>query len=459
MHANDIRQRLLALLTAAVLLALCGCAPSGPQDSAQPAAAPSPSPSLPQPTTPEPDSDSASEDALVFLTYTSEEDAIRDAQIFSEKTGVDVVVAEGSDQAYELMLLDFAAGKHTYDLMLIDNALGSLYTSDDLIDRGYYSPLQGSERIERCVSSMLPALQQCVTRDGVIYALPHFVKTKVIEYDDWLYEARDTGDLRAYAMRTGKTATKSDVEVLPEMQSYPSWNALLENALSSFTGELACNAMLEQYSLSADRPDFSFDSQEFIDLLALMKDAKLTKDASAAPPFDLNINSFAFYTMDPADPEGSTDLILEHRSIYAPPTVDPENRLAMAYGVIAINAFSDKKDSALRFLEQAADNHYYGYEGYEEGATGGYIAQYGTPYMAACFADASHIRTLTGDDPENQQRWLDLTARFAPITNTGFLTAFNMELFPMYCDGAITAEQCARMTQERFEMSRLEQGR
>ena len=79
--------------------------------------------------------------------------------------------------------------------------------------------------------------------------------------------------------------------------------------------------------------------------------------------------------------------------------------------------------------------------------------------MAACFADASHIRTLTGDDPENQQRWLDLTARFAPITNTGFLTAFNMELVPMYCDGAITAEQCARMTQERFEMSRLEQGR
>lgn len=143
MHANDIRQRLLALLTAAVLLALCGCAPSGPQDSAQPAAAPSPSPSLPQPTTPEPDSDSASEDALVFLTYTSEEDAIRDAQIFSEKTGVDVVVAEGSDQAYELMLLDFAAGKHTYDLMLIDNALGSLYTSDDLIDRGVLQPAAG----------------------------------------------------------------------------------------------------------------------------------------------------------------------------------------------------------------------------------------------------------------------------------------------------------------------------
>ena len=32
----------------------------------------------------------------MFLTYTSEEDAIRDAQIFSEKTGVDVVVAEGA---------------------------------------------------------------------------------------------------------------------------------------------------------------------------------------------------------------------------------------------------------------------------------------------------------------------------------------------------------------------------
>ena len=42
MHANDIRQRLLALLTAAVLLALCGCAPSGPQDSAQPEPLPSP---------------------------------------------------------------------------------------------------------------------------------------------------------------------------------------------------------------------------------------------------------------------------------------------------------------------------------------------------------------------------------------------------------------------------------
>ena len=29
----------------------------------------------------------------------------------------------------------------------------------------------------------------------------------------------------------------------------------------------------------------------------------------------------------------------------------------------------------------------------------------------------------------------------------------------MYRDGAITAEQCARMTQERYEMYRAEQGK
>lgn len=41
----------------------------------------------------------------------------------------------------------------------------------------------------------------------------------------------------------------------------------------------------------------------------------------------------------------------------------------------------------------------------------------------------------------------------------GYLTSFYLEIYPMYRDGAITAEQCARMTQERFEMYKAEQGK
>ena len=83
--------------------------------------------------------------------------------------------------------------------------------------------------------------------------------------------------------------------------------------------------------------------------------------------------------------------------------------------------------------------------------------KFGSPETAACYADAEHIRTVVGDDPENQRRWRELTQRLAPITDAGYLTSFYLEIYPMYRDGAITAEQCARMTQERCEMYKAEQ--
>ena len=51
-----------------------------------------------------------------------------------------------------------------------------------------------------------------------------------------------------------------------------------------------------------------------------------------------------------------------------------------------------------------------------------------------------------------------MQANLVPITDAGFLTAFHLELFPQYLDGAITAEQCAAQTQERYRMYKLEQG-
>ena len=63
-----------------------------------------------------------------------------------------------------------------------------------------------------------------------------------------------------------------------------------------------------------------------------------------------------------------------------------------------------------------------------------------------------------GLDLENQARWREMQANLVPITDAGFLTSFNLELFPQYLDGAITAEQCAAQTQERYRMYKLEQG-
>ena len=123
----------------------------------------------------------------------------------------------------------------------------------------------------------------------------------------------------------------------------------------------------------------------------------------------------------------------------------------MAYGVLVVNAFTDRTEDALRFLDVAADIVQNGIEEKD-------VYKYGIPSTAACYTDEAHLAVSAGLDPETQARWREMQANLVPITDAGFLTSFHLELFPQYLDGAITAEQCAAQTQERYQMYKLEQG-
>ncbi len=449
---GKIRKGAGILLIAALLFSVTSCVQ-------QEIPAQSPLPSHPFESEAQEKADEADEETKLMV-YSIENDLMSIyARVTYERYGVQVMLPEWSNETDEQMLLDFAAGKANYDIVCIDNALGNLYTADGLIDRGYFSPLNGVAQVKESVFHMLPVLQNCVTRDGVIYALPYIARTKVLEYDRALYDAKADGDTDRYSRRTGRAVTSTWLQQVPEQQEYETWDELLNaSVLENGSGELACNAMLEQYILSADEGGFSFDSESFRNALSLMKMADTMMGPASAAPSYMGINCYAYYMEDWFSEGANGELVLECNDVYAPPTIDAQDRLAMAYSALAINAFSEKQEEALRFLECAADIGLNG-DGTEEGKEIGAILKYGSPDTAACYTDDAHIRAIAGNDPENQKRWVELTQRLAPITNTGYLTSFYLEIYPMFRDGAITAEQCARMTQERFEIYKAEQGR
>lgn len=396
------------------------------------------------------------ETGLVLLSY-DDELMTNYANAAYEQFGIQMVLAEVGNEAYEQMLLDFAAGKANFDIVCVSNALGNLYTADGLIDKGYFLSLNDLEHVKESIIHMLPVLQGCVTRNDVIYALPYLVRTKVLNFDRALYDAKADGNTDRYSLRTGKAVSSTWLNQLPDCQEFETWEQLFAtSALEEGNGVLASNAILEQYILSADQEGFSFDSESFQKALSLMKTADTLTGPAFPAPARIGINPLAYYTENWDSTGDNSELVLACDDVYAPPTIDSEKRLAMAYDALAINVFSEKKEDALRFLDCAAAIGWKG-NGKEEGKETGAIMKFGSPETAACYADAEHIRTVVGDDPENQRRWRELTQRLAPITDAGYLTSFYLEIYPMYRDGAITAEQCARMTQERFEMYKAEQ--
>ena len=397
---------------------------------------------------------------LTILSYDAETLA-RYAAAAQAQYGVQLEFAEPDNSAYDQMLLDFAAGKGTYDIVCIDNMVGNLYTADGLIDRGYFAPLGGNEQIARALRSMLPVLQQQAMRSGEIYALPYFVHTKVLEFDRALYTVAQSGDYEAYTRWCGTEFTREDAEKLPEMREYGSWQELMDTgAMHKPADKLAPIAMLEQYTLAADQADFTFDCAEFQSLLELMKRCELNAQTEELLPIQITTGGVTLYSENWLDEVNTDDLFLLYEYLFAPPTADAQDRLAMSYGVMAINAFSGQKDQALLFLESAAKIMLEGDPDFDVKKDREFPnAVYGSVPTARCFTDEAHLIAVAGNDPENQKRWLELTQRLAPITNTGYLTSFYLEIYPMFRDGAITAEQCARMTQERFEIYKAEQGR
>ena len=422
---------------ASMLLILCmvlaGCTgPAAPEEGET--AAEQPAPEAPAAEEAEP---------LTMLVFPPDDVSLY-AEAFTKRTQVEIEFAEPSNAAFERMLTDFAAGKSTYDIVAVDNALGSLYTMDPLLDQGYFLPLTDAPTVGEAVGQMLPVLQELVTREGTVYALPYFVRFKLLEYNESLYQAVAEGQLAQYNRSHFPPVTEKQAEALPPQRAFDSWEELLSSGyLDERSGDLAYNTMLEQYIRNAGEEGFTFDSPEFVRALELMKAAKTADGQTPGDALRLRIGGVASYK----EGEG----IVACNAYYPLPTLDGQERIPMAYGVLAVNAFTDRAEDALRFLDIAADIVQNGIEEKD-------VYKYGIPSTAACYTDEAHIAVSAGLDPENQARWREMQANLVPITDAGFLTSFNLELFPQYLDGAITAEQCAAMTQERYQMYKLEQG-
>lgn len=60
----------------------------------------------------------------------------------------------------------------TYDVMLLDT---SSIDITEVIDKGFALPMTGSEALDAFAASLYPTLQEMITRDGVIYAVPIYL--------------------------------------------------------------------------------------------------------------------------------------------------------------------------------------------------------------------------------------------------------------------------------------------
>ena len=63
-----------------------------------------------------------------------------------------------------------------------------------------------------------------------------------------------------------------------------------------------------------------------------------------------------------------------------------------------------------------------------------------------------------GEDEGNLERWLQLQERLRPVRHGSFQTTFHLDFLPRLQDGALSAEQCAKELQARWEMYQKERG-
>lgn len=389
------------------------------------------------------------------------------AEAMGAALGTDVELVQTSNETDERMIADFAAGRASYDVLELFSGMGVYYSADGFVDKGFYADITDVEGVREAVQAMLPVLRAHVSRDGRYFALPTELRTKTLSFDGALYEAWQAGSLDTYGREHFTVVTDADARFLGGMEKrpYDTWPELI-GAFSNdgfrllhVSGDTIANALLEQYVLGMDEEGFSFDTEGFVSVLELKKACFSETETGAldgtASPLRVDFNSFSTYFID-RSVSPPTAVRERNREVFAPPTVDEKGRLAASVTELAVNAFSTRKKAAFRFLSAAADVGLNGRPDYDPVLHG--AMRYGSLYSAACYADNAHLVEVVGEEPEAQARWLALTERLAVSSSAGFLTAFHNEIFPMYLDGAIDAAQCAALTQQRYEMYRMEQG-
>ena len=421
---------------ASMLLILCmvlaGCTgPAAPEEGAT--AAEQPAPEAPAAEEAEP---------LTMLVFPPDDVALY-AEAFTEQTQVEIEFAEPSNAAFEQMLTDFAAGKSTYDIVGVDNALGSLYTMDSLLDQGYFLPLTDAPNVGEAVGQMLPVLQELVTREGTVYALPHFVRFKLLEYNGPLYQAVAEGQLAQYNRSYYPPVTKTQAENLPPQEEFASWRRCFRPAIWTRGAETCLQRHAGAVHTERGRGRLHL---RFAGIRARAGTHEGRQDCRR--------------------PSARRCVGTRHRRRCDLSRRGGDRRLQRLLSA----ADAGRAGAHPHGLRRAGGERLYRSDGGRPALPGyrrRHCAERHRGRRHLQLRHAGNRRLLHGRSAHRRQRRAGSgepgalagdAGESRPHHGRGVPDLLPLELFPQYLDGAITAEQCAAQTQERYQMYKLEQG-
>ena len=328
-------------------------------------------------------------------------------------------VDRGEDDAF---LTEIASGSGVYDLYCLTNSPGYLYDLDSL-SFGLFAPLEELESVRQVKEKLFDNLREELSWEGSLRGLP--ISTNVYGLQ---YEIEDIRGNRAY---------KVEIEGPP--RAFATWEELQQ----TYHQENILFSMLEQYMLGAEEPGFTFDCPEFVALLELAIEALQGGQNSMVfmnAPYQTAVRDF----------DGNVDYYLE-RYFFPLPTLDAEGRQVYTYRMLAVNPNGENLEAAMDFVDVLAR------ELLSIGEAEGFERTQ-KRYASLCFQDPALLSVALGEDEGNVNRWLELQERLRPVRHTSFQTTFHLDFLPRLQDGALSAEQCAKELQARWEMYQKERG-
>ena len=328
-------------------------------------------------------------------------------------------VDRGEDDAF---LTEIASGSGMYDLYFLTNSPSSLYDLDSL-SFGLFAPLEELESVRQVKEKLFDNLREELSWEGSLRGLPISTNAYGLQY-----EIEDIKGNRAY---------KVEIEGPP--RAFASWEELQE----TYRQVNIHTILLEQYMLGAEEPGFTFDCPEFVALLELAIEAMQGERNSMvfmASPFQA----------PSLDIDGNVEFYFE-RYFFPLPTLDAEGRQVYTYRMLAVNPNGENLEAAMDFVDVLAQEllSIGEAEGFERAKR---------RYASLCFQDPALLSVALGEDEGNLERWLQLQERLRPVRHTSFQTTFHLDFLPRLQDGALSAEQCAKELQARWEMYQKERG-
>ena len=324
--------------------------------------------------------------------------------------------------AGDKFLTEIAAGSGVYDLYFLTNSPGYLYDLDSL-SFGLFAPLEELESVRQVKEKLFDNLREELSWEGSLRGLP--ISTNVYGLQ---YEIEDIRGNRAY---------KVEIEGPP--RAFASWEELQQ----TYHQENILFRMLEQYMLGAEEPGFTFDCPEFVALLELAIEALQGGQNSMVfmnAPYQTAVRDF----------DGNVDYYLE-RYFFPLPTLDAEGRQVYTYQMFAVNPNGENLEAAMDLVDVLAR------EMLSIGEAEGF-ERANKSYASLCFQDPALLSVALGEDEGNVNRWLELQEKLRPVRHTSFQTTFHLDFLPRLQDGALSAEQCAKELQARWEMYKKERG-